>query len=103
MQPSTMHKSHYHNPQSEIEKFIPRKPKRINEISQRFAQQEQKNANHGHLPHQRKKIGPIDLSNLDSSRNPAVNSPRSNVGGGPTGGADSTFLSKFGFNAKGGR
>ena len=44
------------------------------------------------------------MSNLESSPNPAVSSPRQNAGGaGPAGVGDSSFLNKFGFNSAGGR
>ena len=67
-------RSYHHDPQSEIQKFIPRKPRRINEISHRFSIQEQK-TNKGQIKPPRIKIGPIDLKNLDTGL-PGVNSPR---------------------------
>ena len=59
----------FHNPMDDIQKYIPRQPQRLNEIQQRFMIQERNNAKEkgGQTmnPYKRK-LGPIDLSSLDT-------------------------------------
>ena len=97
----SMRPIHVHDAKSEIRKYIPRQPKRINEISQRFSTKEQeKMASYGLKTVQapRKKLGPIDVAGLDpkNGANQAA-SPRQNANV-PTQVGDSKFLGKFGFN-----
>ena len=52
----------------DIQKYIPRKPQRLNEIQQRFVVQERNNAKDKKStvnPYKRK-VGPIDLSSMDT-------------------------------------
>ena len=62
---------HKYNPQTDIQKYIPRQPQRLNEISHRFNIGDKKNsvASNGE---EKRKIGPIDLSNLDSRKGPSA-------------------------------
>ena len=59
-----------YDPQVEIQKYIPRQPQRLNEVSYRFGIGERKNSNLSHGMEKRK-IGPIDLSVLDSRKGPS--------------------------------
>lgn len=60
-----------YDPQSEIQKYIPRQPQRLNEVSYRFYLGERKNSNQSTSGPERRKIGPIDLSALDSRKGPS--------------------------------
>lgn len=70
-----------YDPQSEIQKYIPRQPQRLNEVSYRFYLGERKNSNQSTAAAERRKIGPIDISALDSRKGPSpTRQPAPNMG-----------------------
>ena len=87
-----------YDPQTEIQKYIPRQPQRLNEVSYRFYLGERKNSNLSQGPEKRK-IGPIDLSVLDARKGP---SPQRAAPSSNTGKSTSGMFKSFGFGAQGG-
>ena len=90
-----------YDPQSEIQKYIPRQPQRLNEVSYRFNLGDRKNSNQSTAAAERRKIGPIDLSALDSRKGPSPQRQPASMGAATaksTGGAG--VFKSFGFGSQ---
>mmetsp|Transcript_15385 Transcript_15385/g.20842 ORF Transcript_15385/g.20842 Transcript_15385/m.20842 type:complete len:131 (-) Transcript_15385:235-627(-) len=61
---------HSYDPLSDIQKFIPRQPQRLNEVSYRFQKGDERSIIESLGMTERSRIGPIDLSILDSRKGP---------------------------------
>lgn len=91
-----------YDPQTEIQKYIPRQPQRLNEVSYRFYLGERKNSNQSTAAPERRKIGPIDLSAMDSRKGPSPQrQPAPSMGQMTAKSTGAGLFKSFGFGSQG--